>query len=270
MTRLILLAFILSINLTNVYGQNYIAQKQKPNSIRKAASHYYSNEDKIISDSMFITLNYYDKNEELIKKKETHYLKGKIQREYIVKYKTEEQLLEMYENGKLKMKNEFDDHGTIIKSMAHINNGKETLSIEYIPKYENEILTQKKIIEKNNLGEAEFTEYYSQKSFPDSTIVTSKFQKDGIELIGIKCYNTSKKLLSSKSIYKIPGNALEENYSIINKYDNQQNILEIKQYSNGQIVSTEKFHYENGKLSSSILQKKGILVKTVYEFSNLN
>jgi hypothetical protein len=45
----------------------------------------------------------------------------------------------MLENGNA-MKNQFDQYGTIVKSMSVMNHGKDTMKIKYLPKYENGVV----------------------------------------------------------------------------------------------------------------------------------
>lgn len=265
MNRLLLWIFFLPINLTNIYGQNPIKQEKEQSIVRKSTSHYYINDSTMVADSMFITLTSYDKNGGRKKEEETHYLKGKTQRYYTTSYKTDDQLLQMRENGRLTMKNEFDHYGTVIKSMTLINNGRDTLHVVYIPKYENGVLIQRKVIQKNPLGTSENTEHYIHQSFPDSTIVTSTVQDGHISLTEIKCYKNEKKLLYSKNILKAPG-VREQSNSVVNKYDDQQNIIEITELVNDQVVASEKFYYQHGQLISAVLRKGEILIRTTHEF----
>jgi hypothetical protein len=45
----------------------------------------------------------------------------------------------MRENGNA-MKNQFDQYGTIVKSMSVMNHGKDSMKIKYLPKYENGVV----------------------------------------------------------------------------------------------------------------------------------
>jgi hypothetical protein len=72
----------------------------------------------------------YDKAGARQKEEETHYIKGKAQRIYSASYKMNDQLLEMRENGNIAMTNQFDQYGTIVKSMSVMNHGKDTMKIK--------------------------------------------------------------------------------------------------------------------------------------------
>jgi len=264
MKKLLFWALSVFISLTSTYAQSSI-NDGKQNSIRKSTSHYYINDSLMVVDSMFITLTYYDKNGKRHKEEETHYLKGKKQRYYTALFKDDDQLLEMRENGKLTLKNEFDSYGTMIKSNALINYNQDTLAITYIPKYEEGRLIQRKVLQKTKLWNNESIEYYTYQFFPDSTIVTSTTKDGYVTSIETKCFDSLKNLLYSTNSLKAPG-VNEQSSSFINKYDARKNIIEITELVNNQVVASEKFYYENGKLTLSELRKRDIIIKTVHEF----
>ncbi|MEO5563891.1 MAG: hypothetical protein ABIR18_10665 [Chitinophagaceae bacterium] len=60
---------------------------------------------------MFITLSYYDPKGKLYKVEETYYLHGKKNKYFSALYRNEDQLLEMYDNGKLTTKIDYDSRG---------------------------------------------------------------------------------------------------------------------------------------------------------------
>ena len=233
--------------------------------IRKATSHYYMNHSTKVSDSMFITTTYYDPNSIRFKEEETHYVHGVKTRSYDATFLSEDQLLEMHENGKLVVKNEYDEHGTILKSMALIDYGRDTLRILNIPRYRDGKLSEMTSVQMTKLGKIENVTIYTYQHFPDSNLVISTTKGGLSSLTVTECHDIRGKFLYTISSLKITGER-EQVTTLEHLYDTLANLVEIRRSSNGKTVSSEKFEYQYGALVSSWQENDGLIIKTTYEF----
>jgi hypothetical protein len=241
--------------------------QKEPTTIRKSTSHYYSTGGKPIPDSSFITVTYYDQQGTRFKEEETHFVNGEKRRWMAALFKSDDQLVEMRENGKLTIKNEYDQYGTIIKGMVVLGRGTDVFEIVATPQYENGLLVKRNVVQKTKLGPMESIEHYDHKVFPDSTVVTStnKTEAGSVEQVEKKSYNRSQKLLSISNSIRVNGRT-EESWSIERRYDKDQNLTEIINKVNGRVTAAEKFMYTKGKLSSSTLVRDDVVIKTKHEY----
>jgi hypothetical protein len=214
---------------------------------------------------MFITLSYYDTTGKLYKMEETQYRQGKKNNYSLAFYKEEGKLLEMYSNDKLTLKVDYDSSGTIVKQLAIINFGKDTVSTIYFPKYKNNRLTERKAIQKTKNWVNETAEYYNYEDFPDSSVVTATTKNEFITTIEKKCFTRDKRLLYTENIAKAPSHSFFQSNLLVNKFDSTGKKIEVLETVNKVLASQEKFEYVNDKLMSSTRQTKNVLIKTFYE-----
>lgn len=255
------LKIIAALTLLLIQGYSF-GQNGK---VIKAISHFYLNDSTKIADSMFITLSYYDAEGKLYKTEETFRRKGKKDDHFLAFYKDEGHILEMYDNGRLILKVDYDSIGTAVKQLSVINFGKDTISTTYFPKYKDGILTERKAIERSKNWANETTEYYNYENFPDSSIITATTKNDFITTLEKKCFAKDKKLLFTEHIVQTKDRSFFKSQLFVNKFDSTGKKIEILETENKIPISQEMFYYLNEKLVSSTRQLKNILIKTFYE-----
>lgn len=238
----------------------YFAQ---PDKIIKSNSYYYLNDSIKIVDSMFTTVRYYDLSGNLYKAEEAFYLYGKKKNSTLAIYKDEYNIKEMYNDGILILKLDYDSLGTVTKEFVLINSGKETIVTEKIPIYKNNRLIELRERMKTETWTNEMNTYYIYEDFPDSNIVVESKNYGDNMVKQTKCFTNAKKLLYEEMISTISGHSYSHRWN--HKYNSNKQILEKIELENNIVVAEEIFNYKNEKLFSSTLRTKKKLVKTFYE-----